>query len=105
MELIIGMDPLSLNDAMATPMYDVFTSEPLNSGPVEAIIPAIDLLERNTPASPWAAQSSQLSLARVDSVPQWQIDEILWKSVYGAESTPPPPGPNAEYEQPGEDGD
>jgi YVTN family beta-propeller protein len=105
MELIIGMDPLSLNDAMATPMYDVFTSEPLNSGPVDAIVPAIDLLERNTPASPWAAQSSLLSLARVDSVPQWQIDEILWKSVYGADSTPPPPGPNAEYEQPGGDGD
>jgi hypothetical protein len=105
MELIIGMDPLSLNDAMATPMYDVFTSKPLNTGAVDAIIPAIDLLERNTPASPWAAQSSQLSLAKVDSVPQWQIDEILWKSVYGADSTPPPPGPNAEYEQPGEDGD
>lgn len=105
MELIMGMEPLSINDAMATPMYDVFTSEPLNAEPVNAIVPAVDLLERNTSASPWAAQSSQLNFAKIDSVPQWQIDEILWKSVYGADSTPPPPGPNAEYEQPGEDGD
>jgi YVTN family beta-propeller protein len=103
MELIIGMEPLSINDAMATPMYDVFASEPVNSQPVDAIVPAVDLLQRNTPASPWAAQSSRLSLAKVDSVPQWQIDEILWKSVYGADSAAPPPGPNAEYEQPGDD--
>jgi hypothetical protein len=34
MELIMGMKPLSLNDALATPMYDAFTSKPLNSAPV-----------------------------------------------------------------------
>jgi hypothetical protein len=97
MELIMGMKALSLNDALATPMYDAFTSEPLNSDPVDAIIPAVDLLERNAPAAPWAALSNRLALGRLDAVPQWQIDAILWKSVYGAESTPPPPGPGAEY--------
>ena len=35
MELIMGMKALSLNDALATPMYDAFTSEPLNSAPVD----------------------------------------------------------------------
>jgi hypothetical protein len=29
---------------------------------------------------------------------------VLWKSVHGASSTPPPPGPNAEGETDGDDG-
>ena len=43
-ELIVGMKPLSLNDALATPMYDVFTSTAVNSAPVTVIPPQIDLL-------------------------------------------------------------
>jgi DNA-binding beta-propeller fold protein YncE len=103
MELIMGMDPLSINDAMATPMYDAFTSKPLNIAPVDAIPVNVDLLERNTPASPWAAESSKLALHKLDATPQRVIDAILWKSVYGADSNPPPPGPNAEYEMGGDD--
>ena len=99
MELIMGMKALSLNDALATPMYDVFTSRPLNSAPVDALPAAIDLLTRNTAAAPWAAASNRLPLGKVDAVPQWKLDAILWKSVYGAKSTPPPPGPNAEKDE------
>ncbi len=44
MELIMGMTALSLNDALATPMYDVFTSRPLNAAPYDAIPARIDLL-------------------------------------------------------------
>jgi hypothetical protein len=98
MELIMGMDPLSLNDALASPMYDVFTSEPLNSAPVDVVPATIDLLTMNTQAAPWVALSAGLDLAKVDTVPQRVLDSILWKSVYGLDSTPPPPGPNAEYE-------
>jgi hypothetical protein len=96
MELIMGMKALSLNDALATPMYEAFTSEPLNSAPVDVIPANVDLLERNTPAAPWAALSSRLPLGKIDAVSQRQIDDILWRSVYGADSTPPPPGPGAE---------
>ncbi|MEI8191101.1 MAG: alkaline phosphatase family protein, partial [candidate division NC10 bacterium] len=99
MELIMGMKALSLNDALATPMYDAFTSRPLNAAPVDAIPPQVDLLERNTAAAPWAALSNRLPLGEVDAVSQWQLDAILWKSVYGAKSTPPPAGPNAERDQ------
>ena len=97
MELIMGMKALSLNDALASPMYAAFTAEPLNSEPVDVIVPAIDLLTRNTQAAPWAALSGRLPLGKIDAVPQWQIDAILWESVYGANSAPPPPGPGAEY--------
>ena len=99
MELILGMKPLTLNDALATPMYDAFTSRPLNSAPVDAIPAKIDLLTRNTAAAPWAALSNRLPLGEVDAVPQGQLDAILWKSVHGANSTPPPAGPNAEKGQ------
>jgi DNA-binding beta-propeller fold protein YncE len=99
MELIMGMKPLSLNDALATPMYDAFTTQPLNAAPVDAIPANIDLLSRNTTAAPWAAVSSSLPLGKVDAVPQSVLDAILWKSVHGAKSTPPPPGPNAEGEK------
>jgi len=91
----MGMKALSLNDAQASPMYDAFTSKPLNSAPVDAIPAKTDLLERNTAAAPWASLSSQLSLGDIDQVPQVVLDGILWKSVYGLQSTPPPPGPNA----------
>jgi hypothetical protein len=99
MELIMGMNPLSLNDALASPMYDVFTSEPLNSAPVDAIPANIDLLTYNTQAPPWPALSAGLPLGETDAVPQGVLDAILWKSVNGIGSTPPPPGPNAEYEK------
>jgi hypothetical protein len=99
MELIMGMKTLSLNDALATPMYDVFTSRPLNAAPYRAIPAKIDLLTRNTQAAPWAALSDRLPLAEVDAVPQGQLNAILWKSVHGASSTPPPAGPNAEKDQ------
>ena len=99
MELIMGMKALSLNDALATPMYDAFTSEPLNSAPVDVIPAKVDLLERNTQAAPWAALSNSLPLGQVDAVPQDQLDAILWRSVYGADSTPPPPGPDAERDE------
>ena len=99
MELIMGMKALSLNDALASPMYAAFTSRPLNSAPVDAIPANIDLLTRNTPAAPWSALSSRLPLGEVDAVPQWQLDAILWKSVYGVKSTPPPPGPDADMYQ------
>ena len=99
MELIMGMEALSLNDALASPMYAAFTSEPLNAAPVDAIPATVDLLERNTPAAPWAALSARLPFGKLDAVPQQQLDAILWKSVYGADSTPPPPGPGAEAEE------
>lgn len=98
MELILGMQPLSLNDALATPLYDVFASTPVNSAPVDAVVPDVDLLEANTATSPDAEWSRSLRLDEPDRVSQADLDVILWHSVHGAESVPPPPGPGAEGE-------
>ncbi len=95
MELIVGMTPLTLNDALAAPMYDAFTASALNTAPVTAIPARVDLLTRNGPASSDSVWSSRLALGQPDQVPQSTLDQILWHSVYGANSTPPPPGPGA----------
>jgi hypothetical protein len=98
-ELILGMSPLGLNDALATPMYDVFLNAPINAEPVDTITPAIDLLAENTSTSPDAEWSRSLPLDSPDRVSQADLDRILWHSVHGSSSTPPPPGPEAEGEE------
>jgi Phosphoesterase family len=98
MELILGMRPLGLFDALATPMYDSFTATPDNAEPFNAVAPTWDLLEKNTASSPNAALSRGLNFRSFDRVPQRTLDRILWQSVHGAHSAPPPPGPNAERE-------
>jgi YVTN family beta-propeller protein len=99
MELIMGMKPLGLNDALATPMYNVFSPTPVNGAPVNNIPTKINLLTRNTVAAPYAQASSRLPLGTPDLLPQGELDSIIWRSVYGANSTPPPPGPNAGNDQ------
>ena len=97
LELVVGMKPLNLFDATAVPMYDAFDSDPSdNLEPYEAITPQVDLLERNTAASANARLSERLPLEFTDRTPQRILDRILWQSVHGAGSEPPPPGPNAE---------
>jgi hypothetical protein len=117
-ELILGMRPLALNDALATPMYDAFTNHP-DFTPYRAIEPEQSLTERNpvpaslplntvsvpgsTLLSGAGANAHQLALAlpfeKLDLVPQELSDAMLWHSVYGWDSTPPPPGPGASIEE------
>jgi hypothetical protein len=99
MELIIGMEPLSLFDANAVPMYDAFTSTPVNHRPYTAIVPTYDRSTLNTSTSPDAAVSAKLDFRNLDLVPQRTLDRILWHAVHGADSTPPAPGPNAQPER------
>jgi hypothetical protein len=104
MELILGMQPLGLWDAVATPMYDAFQSVPANSAPYDALPENINILLRNgtTPANQ-ALSAGMDFQSGVDRVPQRELDAVLWKSVHGVNSTPPPPGPNAEGETSGDD--
>jgi hypothetical protein len=97
--LILGLKPLSLNDAFATPLYDAFVSgaqQPDVEGTrYTAIQPEQSLTETNPAGAPNARLSAALPYDRTDVVPQRISDRIIWQSVFGADSTPPPPGPNA----------
>jgi len=95
-ELIAGLHPLSLDDALATPMFDAFaTSADVAGTQYKAIQPAQPLNELNTAASAMARTSGALPWDKRDLVPQALSDEILWQAVRGARSVPPAPGPNA----------
>jgi phospholipase C len=96
-ELIAGIDPLSLNDGLATPMYKAFISGgagPDNT-PYNVIAPAQDIGQTNGPKAAAAKISAGLPWNRLDAVPQEISDRILWAAVRGAGSPAPPPGPNS----------
>ena len=95
MELILGMRPLGLPDAVATPMYDAFQSSPSNSAPYNVIAPTYPLLDRNPNTAVNRALSRGRDFVHPDEVPQDVFDRILWYSVHGPRSQPPPSGPNA----------
>ena len=93
-ELILGLKPLSVFDAVATPMYDVFANQ-ADVTPYRAIKPEQDLMAVNSKSAANAALSAAMPFDHLDAVPQEISDRILWQRVYGIGSTPPPPGPNA----------
>ncbi len=96
-ELILGLDPLALNDALATPMYDAFISgsERPHDAPYTVRMPQYPLTSTNTPAAADAKLSKELSWNHLDAVPQAISDQILWASVHGTHVPAPAPGPDA----------
>jgi phospholipase C len=95
LEIPLGMKPLGLGDALAVPLYDAFDGSAQNSEPYAAHEPNVPIDERNGAKAPAAAASRRMDFRHVDSVPQQDLDAVLWKSVHGESSQPPPPGPNA----------
>jgi DNA-binding beta-propeller fold protein YncE len=95
MELILGMHPLALGDAAATPMYDAFQAKPSNAAPYNVIAPRYPLLQRNPNTAVDRALSRGYNFSARDEVPQDVFDRVLWYAVHGAGSAPPPPGPGA----------
>jgi hypothetical protein len=90
------MKPLNLFDATAIPIYEAFDNKPSdNDEPYDAVPPKLNIMERNTESSANAALSEKLDIGKTDSTPQRVLDRILWQSVHGRGSEPPPPGPNA----------
>jgi DNA-binding beta-propeller fold protein YncE len=102
-ELMAGLKPLSINDSLATPLYDAFISRGQKPN-VEgtrylAIQPQQSMTDTNPLSAPKAALSRALPWDRVDAVPQRLSDRIIWESVFGPGSTPPPAGPNRSPEE------
>jgi hypothetical protein len=93
--MITGIDQVNLAESLAVPLYDAFDTTAGNGDPYDAIVPDVDLTQKNTESSPGAKLSSRLPLDTIDRVPQRTLDRILWQYVHGENSQPPPPGPNA----------
>ena len=90
MELILGLPPMSQYDAAATPMYAAFQPTP-DLAPFTHRAARVPLDEKNDWSSPGARASLQMNLRDADRAPELELNEILWRSIRGADSVMPPP--------------
>jgi hypothetical protein len=89
-ELLLGLPPMTQFDAAATPMYNAFSTTP-DRTPYRHLQPLIDVNEKNV-ATAWGARASEeMDLDEIDRAPMQEFNEIIWKSVRGADSTMPAP--------------
>lgn len=90
MELLLGLPPMSQFDASATPMYASFGTKPVVTQ-FNAIKPLVDIDAKNTKNSYGATESEKMDLSEDDHAPMHEFNEIIWKSVKGADSVMPAP--------------
>ena len=92
-ELILGLPPMSQYDAAATPLFGAF-AEPARPGRLPRAPPRACRSTRRTGAdAPGAQASLRMNLVEADLAPERELNEIVWKSVRGAESVMPAAGP------------
>jgi YVTN family beta-propeller protein len=89
-ELILGMPPMTQYDAAATPMWRCFSDKATGSV-FAAVVPAIDLNEKNTAVNEWQRLSETFDLAKEDAAPDIEFSKVVWHAVKGVHI--PFPGP------------
>ena len=88
MELILGLRPMSQFDAAARPMYHSFQAVP-DLSPYQSLPANVSLEERNQRQA-WGGQF-KMNFAREDAADDLLLNEVVWRSVRGADSPMPPP--------------
>jgi YVTN family beta-propeller protein len=89
MELILGLPPLSQYDAAARPMFASFTDR-ADLRPYEAAAAQIDLEAVNPKSAYGAARSARMDFSEYDRVDDFELNEVLWRSIKGADAPLPP---------------
>ncbi|HWC01043.1 MAG TPA: alkaline phosphatase family protein, partial [Bryobacteraceae bacterium] len=89
-ELLLGLPPMTQYDAAALPMYNSFGTTAVLE-PYRAIAPKLDVNAKNTQLSWGAKESMEMDLDEVDKAPMFALNQIIWKSVKGADSEMPLP--------------
>jgi hypothetical protein len=90
MELLLGLPPMSQYDAAAMPMYAAFGTE-AKVTPFTAIPPMVDIKAVNQKTAWGAKASGRMDFSEPDRAPMLALNEIIWKSVRGADSVMPVP--------------
>ncbi|MSU33684.1 MAG: YncE family protein [Pedosphaera sp.] len=90
MELILGLRPMSQYDARANPMFNAFQPHP-DKRPYHCLPVAQDRAEKNV-ASAWGSTLSlAMDFSKEDAADDLQLNEVIWRSVKGANSPMPRP--------------
>ena len=90
MELILNLQPMTQFDAAALPMFDSFQAQ-ADLTPYMARPATVDLSACNLPTAWGSRLSAQLDFSKEDAADDLVLNEIIWKSIRGADSTMPPP--------------
>jgi YVTN family beta-propeller protein len=89
MELILGLPPLSQYDAAARPMFASFTDKP-DLTPYSAEKSRIDVQAINGKNAYGAARSAKMDFSDYDLADDFELNEILWRSIKGEDAPLPP---------------
>jgi len=89
-ELILGLAPMSQFDATAMPMYASFQAAP-DLKPYVARPAGVSLEDRNAKTA-WGGKASQrMDFSKEDAADDFLLNEVIWRSVRGADSAMPAP--------------
>ena len=88
-ELILGLPPLSQYDASARPMFASFTDK-ADLAPYTHEPARIDLNEVNALTAYGAERSLKMDFDEYDRIDDFELNEILWKSIKGKDAPVPP---------------
>ncbi len=89
-ELILKLPPMSQCDAAATPLSGLFQKEPV-AAPFTRRDARVPLDVKNSSTAYGAQASLAMDLEEADRAPDAELNEIIWRSVRGANSPMPPP--------------
>jgi hypothetical protein len=90
MELILGLKPMSQYDAAAMPMHPSFQSK-ADLRPYNTIPANVRLDEMNSEKSWGAGLSKQMNFAKEDAADDLLLNEVIWRSIRGADHPMPAP--------------
>lgn len=89
MELILGLPPMTQYDAAATPLYDPFTTKPVELA-YSNLSPRVDLAAVNPKSGPGALASAKLDFSDVDRADPQSLNHILWDALRPGTTMPAP---------------
>ncbi|MBZ5593867.1 MAG: hypothetical protein LAP39_16635 [Acidobacteriia bacterium] len=90
MAQLLGIESLTYFDDRAPSLLSEFKQKP--SPEVYACLrPQVSLDEMNSPDAPGSKESSQWDFHGPDRAPSLELNRVIWQSIKGATSEPPPP--------------
>jgi len=101
MELILGLPPLSQFDAAATPMFESFEEKP-NLAAYKHEEPRININSINEKTAYGAERSLKMDFTEYDRIDDFELNEILWRSIKGKDAPLPPAARRAIAYRPGD---
>jgi YVTN family beta-propeller protein len=88
--LILGLPPLSQYDAAARPMFSSFTDH-RDLSPYDSVGAQVDVNAVNSEVAYGASRSMKMDFSEYDRVDDFELNEILWRSIKGVNAPLPAP--------------